>query len=160
VNVVLRPATDADRPFLEALYAESRAAELAFTNFDDAEKAAFCAQQFAVQDRSIQQYRNLAYDVIVVDGIDAGRLVVSRGDALHLVDILLGAEHRGAGTGTALLCDLVDEADRDGRDITLTVEATNPARRLYERLGFVAVDADDGAPFVAYRRAAQANTAS
>jgi ribosomal protein S18 acetylase RimI-like enzyme len=159
VTIALRQATEADRPFLAALYAESRADELALTNFDDAEKAAFCAQQFASQDRSIRQYRGLSYDVVTIDGVASGRLVVARGATLHLVDITLAADRRGAGVGTALLRELVEEAEGNGRAITLTVEATNPARRLYERLGFATTDPPGGA-FLAYRRAAQANTAS
>lgn len=38
---------------------------------------------------------------------------------------------------------LVDQAVRDGRDVTLAVAAVNTrARRLYERLGFTPVGSD------------------
>lgn len=51
---------------------------------------------------------------------------------------------RGKGVGTALLTALVEEAMSEGhRALSLSVALDNPALRLYERLGFVAVD-DDG----------------
>ena len=51
---------------------------------------------------------------------------------------------RGRGIGTRLLEALVEAARADGHPaISLSVEPDNPARRLYERTGFVRV-ADDG----------------
>ncbi len=44
---------------------------------------------------------------------------------------------RGDGVGTALMVALLAEADQQGLDqLSLSVEAGNPALRLYERLGF------------------------
>jgi ribosomal protein S18 acetylase RimI-like enzyme len=159
VTAATRPATDADRPFLETLYAESRADELALTSLDAASKTAFCRQQFDAQDRSYrQQFPDATYDIVLVSGVPSGRLIVRHGDVWHLVDILLAASCRGAGVGTAVLRALTEEADLAGCDVTLRVAPDNPARRLYERLGFVAESAS--AVFVTYRRIAQANTAS
>jgi len=47
--------------------------------------------------------------------------------------------HQGRGIGAALLCGLVARARGRYPAIILTVRAGNPARRLYERHGFVAV---------------------
>jgi predicted GNAT family acetyltransferase len=52
------------------------------------------------------------------------------------MDIALLPEFRGAGLGTALLADLFAEATAAGKTLTIHVEEYNPARRLYERLGF------------------------
>ena len=48
------------------------------------------------------------------------------------------ADQRGNGIGTALLERIVDEEPR----ISLSVDDRNPARRLYERFGFVVVGRD------------------
>jgi ribosomal protein S18 acetylase RimI-like enzyme len=46
-------------------------------------------------------------------------------------------EYRNSGIGTSLVKDLMIEADESGKPLRLQVERLNePARRLYERLGF------------------------
>ncbi|WP_218021320.1 GNAT family N-acetyltransferase [Nocardia crassostreae] len=46
---------------------------------------------------------------------------------------------RGAGVGTALLGELLDRARMRVPGVSLSVRITNPALRLYERMGFVEV---------------------
>jgi ribosomal protein S18 acetylase RimI-like enzyme len=73
-----------------------------------------------------------------VAGVPAGRLYVDRrpGD-LRIVDVALLPEFRGRGIGEALIRDLQRAAAAEGRIVSIHVELTNPAARLYERLGFV-----------------------
>jgi len=52
------------------------------------------------------------------------------------MDIALLPEFRGRGIGTALLSALIEEAEREGKRVSIHVERYNPARRLYARLGF------------------------
>jgi ribosomal protein S18 acetylase RimI-like enzyme len=53
-----------------------------------------------------------------------------------LVDLALLPEHRKFGIGTRLLNDLLRRAVEARKPIRLHVLKSNPARRLYERLGF------------------------
>lgn len=47
-------------------------------------------------------------------------------------------EARGVGLGTELICDVIEVARvRGDRGVSLSVETGNPARKLYEKLGFV-----------------------
>jgi len=79
-----------------------------------------------------------------VDGAPAGRMLVAGGpEEIRLVDLALLPEHRNGGIGTALLRRLLAEGAARTVPVRLHVERSNPARRLYERLGFVPV-ADDG----------------
>lgn len=56
------------------------------------------------------------------------------------VSIAVAHPHRGAGIGRALLAALVAQARVDGLPaLSLSVEADNPARHLYQRAGFEAV---------------------
>jgi ribosomal protein S18 acetylase RimI-like enzyme len=137
-KVVLRPAGAADRAFLLQVYGSTRADELALLPWTDEQKAGFIAQQFAAQDAHYRKhYDGAAFDVIEVDGEPAGRLYVYRGShEIRIVDIALVPAFRGRGLGTRLLRDLIVEADDGGRKLSIHVEVTNPARRLYERLGF------------------------
>jgi ribosomal protein S18 acetylase RimI-like enzyme len=56
---------------------------------------------------------------------------------------------RGRGVGARLLAELLDAARGTFGAVSLSVRADNPARRLYERIGFRAVpDADPGSASV------------
>ena len=50
--------------------------------------------------------------------------------------IAVEPDHLGRGIGTLLLTNLLEEAERRGCDLSLTVRTSNPAYRLYERVGF------------------------
>ena len=47
--------------------------------------------------------------------------------------------HRGQGIGTSLLAHLIETVATSYEQISLSVAAENPARRLYERFGFEVV---------------------
>jgi len=137
--ITLRPITDADMQFLLNLYATTRVEELAQVPWTDEEKAAFITQQFVAQHTHWQQnYSDTSWDLILHDGEPIGRLYVARWpDDIRIVDIALLPEHRNAGIGTHFFRKLFEEGDRTGRRVSIHVEVFNPARRLYERLGFV-----------------------
>ena len=134
----LRPVADADRAFLVELYGSTREEELAQVEWDDAVKRAFVEQQFTAQDAHYRaNYPGATLDVIEVDGSPAGRLYVHRGPSdIRIMDIALAPAFRGRGIGTSLLRSLMDEADASGRKLSIHVEMNNPARSLYDRLGF------------------------
>ena len=134
----LRRVADADRAFLLDLYASVREPELAQVWWDASAKRAFIAQQFAAQDAHYRRhYDGATLDVIEVDGEPAGRLYVHRGPRdIRIMDIALIPPFRGRGIGSGLLRALIAEAEVSARTLSIHVEMNNPARRLYERLGF------------------------
>jgi ribosomal protein S18 acetylase RimI-like enzyme len=134
----LRPATDADRPFLVALYRSTRADELALVAWDEPTEQAFVAQQFAAQDAHYRaHYPGATFDIVEVDGTPAGRLYIHRGERdIRIMDVALTPEFRGRGVGTGLLRELIAEAEASDRILSIHVERDNPARALYARLGF------------------------
>lgn len=139
MNVTLRPATDADLDFLHRLYATTREDELRQVPWTDEQKAAFVSQQFHAQHQFWHEnYADTSWDLILLDGEPVGRLYVARwADDIRVVDIALMPEHRGGGLGTRLLRQILAEGDATGRKVSIHVEIFNPARSLYERLGFV-----------------------
>lgn len=138
-SITLRPITDADMDFLHRLYATTREDELAQVAWTPEQKAAFVSQQFHAQHQYWQEnYQDTSWDLILRDGQPIGRLYVARwAEEIRIVDIALMPEHRGGGLGTHLLRGVFAEADASGRKVSIHVEIFNPARRLYERLGFV-----------------------
>jgi ribosomal protein S18 acetylase RimI-like enzyme len=134
----LRPVVDDDRAFLVALYGSVREPELAHLPWDETMKGVFVEQQFAAQDAHYREnYPGATLDVVEVDGERAGRLYVHRGPSdIRIMDIALAPAFRGRGVGTGLLRRLMEEAAASGRKLSIHVEMNNPAKGLYERLGF------------------------
>lgn len=135
----LRPVVDTDRAFLVELYESTREDELAQVEWPDGAREAFVEQQFSAQDAHYRaNYPGATLDVIEADGTPAGRLYVHRGPSdIRIMDIALAPGFRGRGIGTRLLRSLMDEADASGRKLSIHVEQNNPARSLYDRLGFL-----------------------
>ena len=124
----LRHATGADH---DALYAIHRAAlgpyvVQTFGPWDDA----FQRERFA--DTMTKGH----VEVVEVDGEVAGRLQTrDSGDSVQLINIELAPRFQGRGIGTGLVVNVIAAAG--DRPVTLQVLKVNPARSLYERLGFV-----------------------
>ena len=77
------------------------------------------------------------YQIIVVDGHDIGAFsVVKREADVYLSEIQIDPDHQNSGLGTAVIEGVIREAERQRLPIALQVLKVNPARRLYDRLGF------------------------
>jgi ribosomal protein S18 acetylase RimI-like enzyme len=140
-DVTLRPVAPGDEESLYGIYAATRTEELALTDWSDAQKEQFLRMQFAAQHSYYQEhYTDTSWDLILVDGDVAGRLYVARWpEQIRIVDIALLPPYRGRGIGGALLRGLQAEGAQTGKPVSIHVEQFNPARRLYERLGFVRI---------------------
>jgi len=115
---------------------------MAVTGWSDREIDDFLRMQFTLQQTQyLRNYANASFDVILADGKRAGRLYVSRGKYdIRIVDIALLPEFRRRGIASALLRDLVKEADRKRVSLSLHVEHNNPIIPFYEGLGFRTTD--------------------
>jgi len=125
------------------VYGSTREEEMAMVlDWTAEQKAGFVRQQFEAQHAWYRDhYEGAQFDVILVDGVPAGRLYVHRRPAeIRLVDITFLPEFRQGGLGTSLLRDLLAEGEAAGKPVTIHVETFNPAMRLYERLGFQPVE--------------------
>ncbi len=60
-------------------------------------------------------------------------------DRLRLLRIEIAPLYQSRGIGSAFVRDLIAEAQDSGQFVQLRVLRVNPARRLYERLGFAVV---------------------
>jgi ribosomal protein S18 acetylase RimI-like enzyme len=143
-EVALRPATPEDYEELVAVYASTRADELAqVTWWDDAQKLAFCRMQYHAQKAEYDaRYPDAQYDLILLEGRTAGRLWIGRDDEeIHMLDITVLPWAQGRGVGSALVRTLIGEARASGKRLRHMVFVMNEgARRLYERLGFVVIE--------------------
>lgn len=133
----LRPVTEADQALLTHIYASTREQELAQTDWNDEQKAAFIAMQFQAQHRAYSAYPNADFFVIMHQQQPVGRLYLQyRTNAILIIDLALLTPFRGRGIGTAMLQAVFAEADKLGQSVQIHVEKFNPALLLYQRLGF------------------------
>lgn len=132
-GLTLRSATPQDRAFVERIYFETQRwliERLFGWRGDDIEHAKFD-----------EVYDEQHTKIVQIDGEEVGWLTVLREtDRIEVESIYIASERRGAGIGTHLMEQLIVEAELTRKTLTLSTAKMNPARRLYERLGFEAVD--------------------
>lgn len=141
-ELCLRPAGPGDAERLYQIYASTRADELAVVPWDASAKEAFLRMQFNAQDSYYRAtFPHTSYDLIVGGDDVIGRLYLDRsGPAWVVIDIALLPEHRGQGIGTRLLREILVQATAAGKPVRVHVEHFNPARHLYDRLGFSEIE--------------------
>ena len=143
-RITLRPATPADDVFELDLYAGTRWDELKIVDWSDLQKQTFLKMQFTARQQQYRLRYPQAIDRIILQDSEAiGRLLIDQEERfLVLIDIALLPAHQNRGVGTKLVQSLLEEAAATGKSVRLQVLATNPAVRMYERLGFAATDND------------------
>ena len=83
------------------------------------------------------QWRLEQVRVIPLSGKDVGWLQIARtDDAIFLGQLYLTGLFKRKGIGTQVLRMLIEESELSAKAITLGVVKIDPARRLYERMGF------------------------
>lgn len=145
MNFTLRPFSPEYQDFLFQLYASTRQQEIAAFGWPPAQQEAFLRMQFNVRERSYESaYPEPDHRLIFDDqSRPIGRMLLAwHPDHVSLVDIALLPEYRGHGIGTQLLRELLADSDKKTLAVRLQVLRTNPAARLYERLGFTRTGED------------------
>jgi ribosomal protein S18 acetylase RimI-like enzyme len=141
--ITLRPATAEDTAFLLKLFAGTRD-EFKMLMVDESQFAALMSMQFSFQQQQYHDgYPNAIDNIIVLHQEPIGRMFVHESNrAVTLVDIALLPEYRGRGFGKQLLDEVLTHAASVKKAVRLHVLKTNPARNLYQRLGFQDVSED------------------
>jgi GNAT superfamily N-acetyltransferase len=133
-RTVLRPSRPEDFDYCAHLYFEGMENIIRELNLNMEAQVADFRQRW-----DVTQVR-----VITLDGTDIGWLQsFVKDDALFLGQLFVDAALRRQGIGTEIVKGLIGEAARTGQAVTLGVVKTNPALRLYERLGFRTTHQDE-----------------
>jgi ribosomal protein S18 acetylase RimI-like enzyme len=94
-----------------------------------------------------EHFRPETNQIIVLNGHDIGRVEVDyKEDGVHIGNIQILPEYQSKGIGSFIILNIIQQAQQKQHPVTLQVLKVNPARRFYERLGFV-VEGEDDAHF-------------
>jgi GNAT superfamily N-acetyltransferase len=150
-DLAFRPASPEDFPYCAKLYVAAMEPTIRALRLDmEKHSASFRAGWVGAEVR-----------IITCDGADVGWVqTAAEADALFVKQLFVDAPHQRQGIGTEVMHRLVDEAAGAGRAVTLGVVKTNPARRLYQRLGFVTTHADERKLYMRRERGAAVPTRS
>lgn len=142
---ILRAVEPGDETLIRALFAEERAVQLGAAGLGAAQVQQLIEMQYRGRAMTYSAAYPDAEDSIILgpDGEPVGHLLLDRKpDRWTIVDIAVRAAHRHRGLGTRALEGCQRQAAAAGAAIELKVEPHNPARQLYERLGFRATSED------------------
>ena len=132
--IVLRPACAEDFAFCARLYFSAMEKIIRELKLDAAKQEENLRHLWEVT-----QVR-----IITSDGVDAGWMQSeAREDGLYLEQIFVDAPFRRRGIGTTVINGLITQANHTSLPVTLAVVRSNPALRLYKRMGFRVADEDD-----------------
>ena len=132
MEYTLRAATDADYEFLYRLDVATMRDHVirAFGRWDEGLHARLFRERF-----DLSKVR-----IVMVAEQAVGMLETATTDTeVVLSNIRIAPTYQRWGLGTAIVSDLVADAHRARRSVRLRVLKVNPARSLYERLGFTVV---------------------
>ena len=144
----IRPATPADEPFLwDMLFFAANMAEDGATSGEDAKTHPYLAEYVLGWGRAGDVGTIAVADDRRPIGAAWVRLLAGAEKHYPAIDddvpelaIAVLPEQIGQGVGGRLLTQLLEDARAVHPAVVLSVRETNPARRLYERLGFVVVE--------------------
>jgi len=142
-GVSLRGMTQSDLRFIQRLFARVRWPEFAASGMPPRQICALLRMQCNAQHQHyMQHFQKTDYGVLVgPDGQLIGRLYLDWGkEDLRIVDIALMPNWQQRGLGRALLECVFADAAAKGMKVAIHVEKNNPALKLYDRLGFRAVE--------------------
>lgn len=137
-RVALRAVEPVDEKLLIEVYASTRAEEMARVPWSQEQKDAFVRMQFLAQkNHYAAEYPEASHDIICFDSQAVGRLYMDRGqEKFHILDITVLPQFRGSGVGSTVLKQILAEAGRKGKPVTIYIESFNPSLRLFGQLGF------------------------
>lgn len=133
----MRPAVGDDFAFLVELFYAVRGPD--FEQLDQVVARQMLDMQFQAQVSSYRTtYPGAVHTIFeLLDGTPIGRMIHDEGPSvLHIIDIAVLPVYRCQGVGTSAVVALQQVAARRKSGVTLNVARDNPARSLYQRLGF------------------------
>jgi len=136
--LTLRPVRADDDPFLSRLFYLAQLETLKHASLNDPERDQLIALVYAGFKRQYSMVAAALDDrLVLLDEASIGRIIIiQNGSEIRLADLLILAQYRNRGIGSALIGQLQTESIISKRPLRLRVAKHSPSVRLYRRLGF------------------------
>jgi ribosomal protein S18 acetylase RimI-like enzyme len=148
-NVQLRHAVAQDEDFLLQLYLATQPVETTNWNMSATAREQLLQMQFRGRKQIYTAQYPDAEDLILclneegeVERRVGRHLVIRQKDAILGIDLAVLPAYQNQGLGRLVLLGVQHQCAQEGLKFRLQVLHTNPARRLYDRLGFKMVSQD------------------
>jgi GNAT superfamily N-acetyltransferase len=149
INVHLRQAVSEDEDFLLQLFLATQPMETASWNMSAIAREQLLQMQFQGRRQTYAAQYPDAEDLIIclneegdVESRVGRHLVMRQEDAILGIDLAVLPAYQKKGLGGLVLQGVQRQCAKEGLRFRLQVLHTNPARRLYDRLGFRMVSQD------------------
>ena len=143
MTVALRPEKPDDECFLRLLIADTVTAELGAAAWPEPMRGHLVGIQCTARRQAVRSHfpDGRSWIVLVAEEPAGWLYTADLPDEVRVAEIMLAAAHRGRGVGTAVLRQVIRDADKPVR---LWVNLSNvKALRFYERLGFQRIGGDE-----------------
>ena len=136
--MVYRRALPEDEPFIRSLLHDVVCDELGAGAWPPELRSSIVEMQYRARRQGIRSnYPDAQEEILLLDREAVGWTVIDRRPAeVLLVEIAVARQFRGRGLATRRIHELIAEADKACKPLRLSVLGTNPAQRLYARMGF------------------------
>ncbi len=136
--ITLRLVEKKDEHFIYNVYRSAREDELKLTNWSEVQKHAFVTMQLMAQHTDYSnRFPSIQYLIIELKKKSVGRLYIAESTTeIKIIDITILPEYQQKKIGTNILKNILKRATELRKTVRLHVICSNPAYRLYDRLGF------------------------
>ncbi len=144
MDITLRPITPEDDEVLFALFCSAHRHKFAPLGLPDAHLEPLLRMQFEGQRQDFaRNYPDADFNLVLKAGVVVGQwFVCRRPEHIVVIDVTFLPASR-TGMATRLVRNLLREARETGQPVRAHVETTNPARKLWLRLGLRRVGGDE-----------------
>ena len=127
-NITIRDAGLGDRNFADSVIRKVMTGYVEQTwKTHEERESYFALNGFAINETQIIQ----------LDGKNIGTIVIKQEEESTAIDqIFLLPEYQNRGLGKSVMQQILNEAFAKGKHVTLCVLKVNPAKHLYDRMGF------------------------
>lgn len=149
MNIQLRHAVSEDEDFLRQLFAATQPMETASWNISATAREQLLQMQYRGRMQTYTAQYPDAEDLIIclnkegdIEKRVGRHLVMRQEDAILGIDLAILPAYQKQGLGRLVLQGVQRQCAKEGMSFRLQVLHTNPARRLYDRLGFKMMSQD------------------